>query len=123
MESISGTRPPAETAAPTRAATPSSTVVAGPKAVKPVDKINETNSQPKKQADSPELRRTLQKLEERLSVNVTFDIAFDDSIKREVVRGVSNITGETVIEFPSEQMQRLIRGLRDELGLSVDKRA
>jgi len=67
------------------------------------------------------LRKALETLEKRLPVNVSLDITYDESINREVVRGTSKITGETVMEFPTEQMQKLIRGLREELGLTVDE--
>ncbi|CDO58521.1 hypothetical protein BN1012_Phect307 [Candidatus Phaeomarinobacter ectocarpi] len=67
------------------------------------------------------MRKALEALEKRLPVNVSLDITYDDTIKREVVRGTSKVTGETVMEFPTEQMQKLIRGLREELGLTVDE--
>jgi len=124
MESISGPKPVIETPIPTaRAAAVTTSIVAGQRAVIPVERTGASNYRADKPVTGAQLRQTLDKLEERLTVNVSFDIAFDESINREVVRGISNVTGEMVIEFPSEQMQKLIRGLRAELGLAVDQTA
>ncbi len=124
MESISGPKPVVAPApqAP-RISTSSTDLVAGQRAVAPAERSSRPGPDAKKASDSAQLQKVLEKLEARLSFNVSFDITFDDTIKREVVRGVSKVTGETVIEFPTEQMQRLIRGLREDLGLAVDKKA
>ena len=122
MESISGPRPVAENVTTPRAAAPAGTIVSSPQAVQPTERTSSArNDSGKSQQSQAQLRKALETLEKRMPVNVSFDITFDDSIKREVVRGTSKITGETVVEFPTEQMQRLIRGLREELGLTVDR--
>ena len=122
MESISGPRPVTETITTPRTTAPAGTVVSSPKAVQPTENTaNARNDGKQTLKDRPEIRKALETLEKRLPVNVSFDITFDESINREVVRGTSKITGETVVEFPTEQMQRLIRSLRDELGIAVDK--
>gem|GEM_PF-5440009 len=100
---------------------PDTTVVAGQKAVQPIERVSAAQNRTKRNADAAQLREALETLEKRMPVNVNFDITYDETIAREVVRGTSTVTGETVIEFPTEQMQKLIRGLREELGLAVDE--
>ncbi len=121
MESISGPRPIIDPITAPRAATPSGTIASGAKSVPPVERSNGSQNQTTQHQHPALLRKALEALEKRLPVNVSLDITYDDTIKREVVRGTSKVTGETVMEFPTEQMQKLIRGLREELGLTVDQ--
>lgn len=121
MESISGPRPIADPITAPRTATPSGLISSGAKSVPPVERTNGSQNQTTQQQDPALLRKALETLEKRLPVNVSLDITYDETINREVVRGTSKITGETVMEFPTEQMQKLIRGLREELGLTVDE--
>jgi len=121
MESISGPRPVSDPVIAPRATAPSGQIASGAKSVPPVERTNGSQNQTTQQQDPALLRKALETLEKRLPVNVSLDITYDESINREVVRGTSKITGETVMEFPTEQMQKLIRGLREELGLTVDE--
>ncbi len=123
MESISGPRPVTETVTTPRIAAPAGTVASSPQAVQPTEHTSKTrNDGNKPTQDDAQLRKALETLEKRLPVNVSVDIVFDESIKREVVRGTSKITGETLMEFPTKQMRNLIRGLREDLGLTVDQK-
>ncbi|MGD1933672.1 MAG: hypothetical protein ACFB0Z_04040, partial [Candidatus Phaeomarinobacter sp.] len=88
MESISGPRPGAETVTSPRSTAPAGTVVSSPQAVQPTERtFGARNDGKPSQQDQAQLRNALDSLEKRLPVYVSFDITFDDSIKREVVRG------------------------------------
>jgi uncharacterized FlaG/YvyC family protein len=130
MDNISGQKPVNIVVSSQSAAVPASSGGAGQGAVPPVQKAEATDNNARREGkpsggDIPrdQLTAALTQLESRMPVNVNFDITYDESIKREVVRGTSKLTGETVIEFPTEEMQKLIRGLRAELGLAVDENA
>lgn len=73
--------------------------------------------------DPAAVSEAVKRLEARLPINLNLDFSFDESTRRTVVRAVSRLTGETVIEVPTEKMLKLVRGLREELGIAVDQRA
>ena len=132
MEAILGTKPAIAEVAAARTVTTSSAspaIAAGQKAVTPAERSERASSRNSRaggeeaaQRDDAALRDALVQLEARLPVNVTLDIEFDDSVNRTIVRGVSTLTGETVIEVPTERMLTLIRSIRDTLGLAVDRK-
>ncbi len=134
MDAISGQKPVNIAVSSPGATVPATSGPTGQGAVPPVQKTEAAVNTPRRPAgasalpqqrnsDREALDRAIAELESKLPVNVSFDITYDKSIKREVVRGTSTLTGETVIEFPTEEMQKLIRGLREELGLAVDENA
>ena len=141
MEGITGLRPALEAAIAARISTASSgapAVASGVKAVTPVERTERTaprTSRPAPDGPSREtsprdnqredeiLREAVAELDARLPQNISLDIRYDDVARRTVVRGVSTVTGETVIEFPTEKMLNLIRSIRESLGVAVDERA
>ncbi len=51
------------------------------------------------------------------------ELAFDEALNRVVGRIVNEQTGETVHEFPSEQLKALYLKMREDLGPLVDETA
>lgn len=121
MDSVQGPRPISVPDTLPRASAAVGSLVAGPQAVPPVQRGEAGNNQQQSTSSGPDFSDVLARLESKLPENVNLDIVYDDSIKREVVRGTSRVTGETILEFPTEEMRKLIRGLREELGLTVDQ--
>lgn len=134
MEAVTGVKPAAETALANRQPSFASNATGGPRSVTPAGRAEGSgagssgprNRQPEiKQPEFKQeaLRRLLARLDKRLPQNVALDIEYDEIAKRTVVRGVSKLTGETVIEYPTDEMLNLIRSIRLTLGTTVDGRA
>lgn len=132
MEAIPGPRPATEAAFAARTVTASSgapALAGGAKAVTPAERSERPSARTSRASEDDRarleatLREVVAELDARLPANISLDISYDETVKRTVVRGVSTITGETVIEFPTEKMLSLIRSIRDSLGVAVDERA
>ncbi len=125
MDSVAAVRLPQVAAAAALSGTgnqaaPSSQT--GPRAVSPPPKKEGASNDTERRADEEVFRELVRDLEAKLPFNVDFDIRYDEATNRTVFRAVSTVTGETVIEAPTDEMLKLIRGLRQDLGITVDER-
>ncbi len=99
IRAITATVPTAPAAAPAPAANP-------PQAVE--RNLQDTSGGPSRAAQAPQIARTHAELE------------FDETLNRIVGRVVDETTGETIHEFPPEQLKALYTKMREQLGPLVD---
>lgn len=125
MDSVAAVRLPQVAAAAALSGTgnqAASSSQSGPRAVPPPPKKEGASNDTERRADEEVFRELVRDMEAKLPFNVDFDIRYDEATNRTVFRAVSTVTGETVIEAPTDEMLKLIRGLRQDLGITVDER-
>ncbi len=99
LRAIIPTIPTAPATAPAPAANPPHTVERN---------LQATSVGPSRAAQAPQIARTHAELE------------FDETLNRTVGRIVDETTGETIHEFPPEQLKALYTKMREQLGPLVD---